>query len=212
VQQLTNRKQNDSLYLQKRRKKMRKLTTKKEILSRTKPTIAIAYQEATFLLHYKRPQNFTQGIQGWNCDIYELDFCYVATGYRPFGFFLDRDKVYAFENKARQIIDNTSENTTQAQSKNEVEALLLELQQRILMENVEKLILENEEYCKRIGLYFLDSASFHALNPNFWCEMSEKVEKYFYQQLNSGDCNWEIPITGLLKILDTKFYLGQKEG
>ena len=60
-------------------------TTKKEIMRTGKPVICVGYDNIQHLLTYENPVAYTCGRDGWHCDIYDFNNCYISTGYQPFG-------------------------------------------------------------------------------------------------------------------------------
>lgn len=60
-------------------------TTKKEIMRTGKPIICIGYDNIQHLLTFENAVAYTCGRDGWYCDIYNFNNCYISTGYQPFG-------------------------------------------------------------------------------------------------------------------------------
>ena len=50
-----------------------------------KPVIKIGYCGASFLLKGLERIGYTNGIYGWNADVYETEKAYIITGYRFYG-------------------------------------------------------------------------------------------------------------------------------
>lgn len=70
--------------------KMKMKTTMKAIKQTGAPVIKIGYGQAQYLLKQYEPTYYTQGVYGWNADVYSYpktrtQRIYIVTGYRPFG-------------------------------------------------------------------------------------------------------------------------------
>lgn len=61
-------------------------TTKKAIMASCRKVIQVPYCKLQQLLNYKSPLTYTEGVYGWNADIYDIGYnAVIVTGYRPFG-------------------------------------------------------------------------------------------------------------------------------
>ena len=61
---------------------MKYKTTAKEIKQGYHKIIAVGYCDLQSLLSYKNPVACSQGVYGWNFDVYDIDGVAIATGYR----------------------------------------------------------------------------------------------------------------------------------
>jgi len=68
---------------------MKLKVTKKEIRNQNQPIIKIHYCKAQFLLFYKYPFAYSEGMYGWTSDYYEINGCIISTGYDPIGQNID---------------------------------------------------------------------------------------------------------------------------
>ena len=101
--------------------------------------ISTGYCALQNLLKYRDPIAYTDGIYGWNCDIYEIEQTTVITsGYAPFGNIQpDYELVRQYEKKAEKYI---SEHRFDNPSKviKYLDKLLRKLVDKIVMEYWEK--------------------------------------------------------------------------
>lgn len=82
---------------------MKLKTTNKQIKANFNTVISIGYCDAQYLLSYKRPFAYNCGVDGWNCDFYEINNVCISTGYRTIWEKLDYNLLSNLENKARFI-------------------------------------------------------------------------------------------------------------
>lgn len=86
-------------------------TTKKEVLNNYNDVIAVGYCGLQYLLKYIDPIAYTSGANGWNADIYKIDYNYktiiITTGYRPFGKPVSYELVKKYDELAEKILNNT---------------------------------------------------------------------------------------------------------
>ena len=98
---------------------------KKEIMENYKNVICVGYCDLCYLLKCIEPRFFTNGVYGWNSDIYEINenTC-ICTGYRPFGNISanGRNIIKKYDNKAKAIWYNYD--LTYDQQKKKVSKLL----------------------------------------------------------------------------------------
>ncbi len=82
-------------------------TTKKSMMDQSNHIIKLGYCDAQHLLNYYIPIAYTEGINGWNTDVYFIHGHYIVTGYRPFGTIQpDHDMVNKYDEAARAIVDD----------------------------------------------------------------------------------------------------------
>ncbi len=81
--------------------------TKKEITSRFDHIYRLSDGSIQYLTWDIKRYGHTEGIHGWNADIYIIGSAAVVTGYRPFGQRVDYDIVKTYEEQARQIVQAT---------------------------------------------------------------------------------------------------------
>lgn len=83
-------------------------TTQKEIKKSYSNILAIGYAEYYHLLDKYKATFYTCGVYGWNADVF-IDYTTdtaIATGYRPFGKWLNDKQLAIFEkynNKAKKL-------------------------------------------------------------------------------------------------------------
>lgn len=78
--------------------------TKKSIMENFKTIISAGYCECDYLLKNTAPMYYTEGVYGWNSDVYVLDSdTVIVTGYRPFGTDSFRDLIKKYNSKAQEI-------------------------------------------------------------------------------------------------------------
>ena len=69
-----------------------------------KNVIRVEYRDALNLLFTKNPIASVSGVDGWKCDIYDINGVAIATGYQPFGNIRpDYDTIKKYEDEARKI-------------------------------------------------------------------------------------------------------------
>lgn len=65
---------------------MKTKTTKKAIMDAYENVIKIGYCDMQDALKWSEPNFYTAGVNGWNSDVYVIDYdTVIVTGYRPFG-------------------------------------------------------------------------------------------------------------------------------
>lgn len=83
-------------------------TTKKEINSNFKNVICVGYCKMNYLLSGKNPVAYNAGVDGWHCDIYDVNGVAIVTGYQPFGNIRpDYETIKKYEDEAREIACNS---------------------------------------------------------------------------------------------------------
>ena len=79
-------------------------TTKKEIYSNFKNVICVGYCNLDYLLSNYNPIAYNSGVDGWKCDIYDINGVAIVTGYQPFGNIRpDYETIKKYEDEARKI-------------------------------------------------------------------------------------------------------------
>ena len=85
-------------------------TTKSSVLNHF-TCISVGYCDLQNLLNWKRRAAHTEGVYGWNADVYTFDDrqnVAIVTGYRPFGESVDSELIRKYEKKARKVaVDET---------------------------------------------------------------------------------------------------------
>ena len=83
---------------------MKLKVTKKTILNNYEIVLSVGYCGTDDLLRGLSPAYYTDGVYGWNTDVYILDDDVVlVTGYRPFGTCNYNDILEKYNNKAKNI-------------------------------------------------------------------------------------------------------------
>ena len=84
---------------------MSRKTTKKDVMGNYKRKICVPYCDLQTMLKFEDPISHTEGVYGWNADIYYIDLnTVIVTGYRPFGNYNpDRDFIAKYEEEAKKI-------------------------------------------------------------------------------------------------------------
>lgn len=83
---------------------MKTKVTLKEIRQNYNTILSIGYCNMQSLLHYSSPFAYSGGVDGWNCDFYDIDNICISTGYRPIGSNVDVELRRKYEAKAEKII------------------------------------------------------------------------------------------------------------
>ena len=79
-------------------------TTKKEIYQNYKNVICVSYCKLDYLLTNHEPIAYNSGVDGWKCDIYDINGVAIVTGYQPFGNIRpDYNIIKKYEDEARKI-------------------------------------------------------------------------------------------------------------
>ena len=98
-------------------------TTKKSILEGNTKVISIGYCRLQHLLYFKEAFAYNSGINGWNCDFYQIESnTIISTGYSPCGNSIHYDKQEKYDNEAAEIISN--KNISWDDKKSQVNELL----------------------------------------------------------------------------------------
>lgn len=83
---------------------MKYRTTQKALKSAYGKKLAIGYCNAQYLLGHHEPIAYTCGVNGWNCDVYEVDGIQITTGYRGLvGVRPDYSLISEYEERARMV-------------------------------------------------------------------------------------------------------------
>lgn len=79
--------------------------TMRDIKSQYQTIIQVNYCDAQNMLYMDDPAAYTDGMYGWNADIYPIiSGVAICTGYRPFGNIKpDRETVSRYEKRAREM-------------------------------------------------------------------------------------------------------------
>ena len=78
--------------------------TKKEIYQNYKNVICVCYCGLDNLLTNHDPIAYNSGVDGWKCDIYDINGVAIVTGYQPFGNIRPHyDTIKKYEDEARKI-------------------------------------------------------------------------------------------------------------
>lgn len=116
---------------------MKKQTTQKYIKSIKACIVRIGACDMQYLLAYQEPSYYTAGIYGWNCDIYFLPECAIATGYRPFGNVKPSyELVRKYDDAASDVISDAD--MTEDERRNAVDDLLHEFIYFVLSDYYER--------------------------------------------------------------------------
>ena len=83
-------------------------TTKKEIYQNYKNVICVCYCGLDNLLTNHDPIAYNSGVDGWKCDIYDINGVAIVTGYQPFGNICPHyDTIKKYDDEARKICCNS---------------------------------------------------------------------------------------------------------
>ena len=86
-------------------------TTKTKIYQNYKNVIRVGYCKLDNLLTNHDPIAYNSGVDGWKCDIYDINGVAIVTGYQPFGNIRpDYDTIKKYEDEARKICCGSWEN------------------------------------------------------------------------------------------------------
>ena len=79
-------------------------TTRKQINQNYKNVICVGYCKLDYLLSNHEPIAYNSGVDGWKCDIYDINGVAIVTGYQPFGNIRPHyDTIKKYEDEARKI-------------------------------------------------------------------------------------------------------------
>ena len=82
----------------------------------------VGYCALQYLLWFQRKDFYTSGVYGWNFDAYTFgDYC-ITTGYRNMIHHVEAENVNEYDNKAREILKDSS--LSYEEQKSKVNALL----------------------------------------------------------------------------------------
>ena len=85
---------------------MKVQVTRKEIMQTGKKVYKTGFCNLQHLLTYETPFADWCGIDGWYCDLYEIDGIIITTGYKPFGNSLPYEIVREYDKKAEIMLCN----------------------------------------------------------------------------------------------------------
>lgn len=107
--------------------------TRKAIKSRFSKIIEIPYCDMQSLLKYRSRDYHTEGVFGWNADVFVIDYnTAICTGYRPFGnIHPDFALIREYDQKAKDIPHGWLKGAYE-ERKEQVEALLAEFLKKVL--------------------------------------------------------------------------------
>lgn len=110
---------------------MKSKTTQKAIKSNYNSIIRVGYDNLQHLLLFENPIAYTTRVEGWACDIYDVDGVAISTGYTPFGnirpsYSLCRE----YDEKARAIVN--SWDIPHDEKKAQITSLLHEFREKVL--------------------------------------------------------------------------------
>lgn len=86
------------------------------------------------LLNHLNPDYYTCGVYGWNADIYVLNRLVIVTGYRPFGKHINYELEKKYEEKAKEVMKNSS---NYEDATNQLDKLIAQFENEVL-ESVRK--------------------------------------------------------------------------
>ena len=78
-------------------------TTRKAVKETNNTILKVNYCGLQNLLRFEEPEAYTEGVYGWNADIYDFGNFVIVTGYRPFGNYENYRVVNEFEEKAIEL-------------------------------------------------------------------------------------------------------------
>lgn len=85
---------------------MKYVTTKSAIVSQYgERIISVPYGALQSLLRYAEATAYISGVDGWECDIHDVNGVALVTGHVPFGKPVDREIVNRFEKRAREELE-----------------------------------------------------------------------------------------------------------
>ena len=82
---------------------MKLKATKKQIRRNFSTILSIPYCDAQYLLSYKTPFAYSEGVYGWSCDYYQIGNICICTGYSPIGTPVNYELLRELEGKAELI-------------------------------------------------------------------------------------------------------------
>ena len=108
---------------------MKLKATYKEIKQSNSSIIKLGYCSAQALLRFKDPFAYSAGVNGWNCDYYQINDTIICTGYRGIGnLSIDYKTLQEYEKKAEEIIYTAyTSGLSYEDQKTKVNNLLLEM-------------------------------------------------------------------------------------
>lgn len=86
---------------------MRKIQAKKSDMRQNYRILSVGYCDMQYLLKFQNPVAYSAGVNGWDCDYYEIDGVVICTGYNPIkskNMIDDYKLIREYEQKAGQDI------------------------------------------------------------------------------------------------------------
>lgn len=102
--------------------------TKKEMVNVYNKILGSGYCTLQYLLQYQTPIAYSAGVNGWNCDYYNIDNILISTGYGPINsknMISDYDIIKEYEIKAQKIINSYTDDIVNKEY--EINLLLIDL-------------------------------------------------------------------------------------
>ena len=92
---------------------MRKIQAKKSDMRQNYRILSVGYCDMQYLLKFQNPVAYSAGVNGWDCDYYEIDDVVICTGYNPIkskNIIDDYNLIREYEQKASQDITTAKTN------------------------------------------------------------------------------------------------------
>ena len=92
---------------------MRKIQAKKSDMRQNYRILSVGYCDMQYLLKFQNPVAYSAGVNGWDCDYYEIDDVVICTGYNPIkskNIIDDYKLIREYEQKASQDITTAKTN------------------------------------------------------------------------------------------------------
>ena len=92
---------------------MRKIQAKKSDMRQNYRILSVGYCDMQYLLKFQNPVAYSAGVNGWDCDYYEIDDVVICTGYNPIkskNIIDDYELIREYEQKASQDITTAKTN------------------------------------------------------------------------------------------------------
>ena len=105
---------------------MKTLITRKAIMNSYRNVIKVGYGNMQDALKWREPNFYTEGVHGWNADVYVIDCdTVIVTGYRPFGNMeLSREVIYTLNKCAESITRYFDYDTAKIYLRNNLDELI----------------------------------------------------------------------------------------
>ena len=92
---------------------MRKIQAKKSDMRQNYRILSVGYCDMQYLLKFQNPVAYSAGVNGWDCDYYEIDDVVICTGYNTIkskNIIDDYELIREYEQKASQDITTAKTN------------------------------------------------------------------------------------------------------